>query len=481
MKTLITLALIILVASVVCGRASELVIDDFSHDGEISWTDLQGRGAYTIEWSHSLTQTNWSSDWTRLAHIPATGGVMHVRVPRFFRIRHVSGDAEPAVNKGASTSQAGVTRAPEPPSVAVHERMPAAERFSGEGSGSKADPYRVTTPEQLQELGESLSSHYVLTCDLDLSGTATWDGGKGFRPIGNRAQPFTGVFDGRGHKITGLRIARFGIVTADIGLFGATSPDSWIGNVTVQDAVVAGCDCVGILAGQSHGTVINCHVSGVVSGSGTFGGLAGANHGLISRCSATVGVRPLWVGNHLGGLVGVNNQGAIEDCFALGAVSGRENPGGLLGVNHGGSIVRCYACVQVESSLRGSNNRPGRAAGGLVAFHRGDGGIIRDCFAGGRVTAPVGLPVGSVVGMVGNQAAVTNSYALSAEPGPPETVGHLYADAGPVDCATVPLVRSALFGGPDAALPSWEFGRIWVEAPADRPALYPQLATRLAE
>ena len=65
-----------------------------------------------------------------------------------------------------------------------------------------------------------MSAHYVLVDDIDASATASWDGGKGFSPIGDPAHPFAGSFDGQGHTISGLRIDRFGNVTTYIALFG---------------------------------------------------------------------------------------------------------------------------------------------------------------------------------------------------------------------------------------------------------------------
>mgnify|MGYP001022821200 FL=1 len=76
----------------------------------------------------------------------------------------------------------------------------------------------------LQKVGSGLDgwdpdAAYTLMTNLDASATADWDGGAGFAPIGqNTEEPFTGVFNGNGRRITGLTINRPG--ESDVGLFG---------------------------------------------------------------------------------------------------------------------------------------------------------------------------------------------------------------------------------------------------------------------
>lgn len=68
--------------------ANDFSIESFSRNGEISWTDTNTNGHYRVEWCPSLMQTNWHGDWSGLAQIPATGGVITVSVPRFYRVVH---------------------------------------------------------------------------------------------------------------------------------------------------------------------------------------------------------------------------------------------------------------------------------------------------------------------------------------------------------------------------------------------------------
>ena len=53
-----------------------------------------------------------------------------------------------------------------------------------------------------------MTLHYKLTADLDLSAAAKWNEGKGFAPIGSHSDPFSGIFNGDGYVLRGLRIRR---------------------------------------------------------------------------------------------------------------------------------------------------------------------------------------------------------------------------------------------------------------------------------
>ncbi|MEX0930355.1 MAG: hypothetical protein WDZ79_01610, partial [Candidatus Paceibacterota bacterium] len=140
--------------------------------------------------------------------------------------------------------------------------------FEG-GDGTAANPYRIATCEQLQDLDLRIghqfdTDHYVLTDDIDCSGTSTWNEGKGFKPIG-KSHPgtFRGSLDGQGHRITGLYINR--PEESTVGLFGYTSEAS-ISNITLAGVNVTGERGVGGLIGTgSHSQVTNSRVSGTIT------------------------------------------------------------------------------------------------------------------------------------------------------------------------------------------------------------------------
>ena len=75
------------------------------------------------------------------------------------------------------------------------------------GEGTETNPYKIGTANELAFLAEKINAgedkyvgkHYVLVSDINLAG-------KEWVPIGTKDMPFKGVFDGKNHKIVGLKI-----------------------------------------------------------------------------------------------------------------------------------------------------------------------------------------------------------------------------------------------------------------------------------
>ena len=157
------------------------------------------------------------------------------------------------------------------------------------GTGSKTDPYLISTGGQLNWAGVfpfEWGKHFTLTADVDLSAFT----GNQFNLLGIGSMPFWGTFEGAGHTIY-----NFTFHSADsgyVGLFACILHDETrIQNLCVRNADVSGHDYVGILVGWNSGTISNCSAQGIVHGEGTVGGLVGFNSfGVISGCSTTVGV-----------------------------------------------------------------------------------------------------------------------------------------------------------------------------------------------
>ena len=104
----------------------------------------------------------------------------------------------------------------------------------------------------LQSIGDnaaSFDSKYALGADIDANPTASWNGGLGFAPIGNSAAPFTGVFDGLGHRISGLIIHR--PQQDEVGLFGHAR-NALLQNLQLLDGSTLGKEYVGALVGRSR-------------------------------------------------------------------------------------------------------------------------------------------------------------------------------------------------------------------------------------
>ncbi len=201
--------------------------------------------------------------------------------------------------------------------------------FSGEGSGTVADPYIITTVEQLQAMNDNLSAHYRL-------GTIIYFEDEVFTPIGNETNPFTGSLDGNSFWILNMTISS----TEDyVGLFGHTGPGASITKLGLQMASITGNDRVGALVGHNGGNISECLVNGTVTGYVYVGGLVGANEGLIINSYSTAAVEGDAV---VGGLVGWNNGGEVNRTYAVGSVEGNTDVGGLVGLNAGGDVIASY-------------------------------------------------------------------------------------------------------------------------------------------
>jgi hypothetical protein len=258
----------------------------------------------------------------------------------------------------------------------------------GGGSGTQANPYRISTVSHWQNLMNTSgdwNKYFILTANLDLQGIT-------LSPVGNEVKPFTGVFYGNDNAI---RNAVVNMPGRDyVGLFGYVGTGypgdkGYIHNLGVEDVVIIGGDYVGGLVGLNcnnwYGNITACYATGPVSGVDYVGGLVGRNdYGNITACYAT---GPVSGDSCVGGMVGYQElyQCNFTDCYATGDVSGNDSVGGLVGRNYNGSLNSCYATGSVNGS---------EYVGDLVGENHY--GILTDCYATGDVSGCYG--VGGLVG-----------------------------------------------------------------------------------
>ena len=228
------------------------------------------------------------------------------------------------------------------------------------GDGSVATPYRIADAYGLQGLASTslAGSRYVLANDIDASSSALWNNGTGFLSIGSLANPFTGRFDGQGHRISGLAINRPGSTYS--GLFGYNA--GYVGNLNLVGGSVAGGTYAGALVGYNASAGVIERVSSDigVTGTGDVGALVGTNAGTLSESLATGSAGG---GLNGGGLAGSNaSTGTLRDSYATGSAQGSATAGGLVGFNDG-SLLRVYSTGTASSSVG--------AVGGLVGSNAG--------------------------------------------------------------------------------------------------------------
>jgi len=237
--------------------------------------------------------------------------------------------------------------------TAVAQSAPDCSNVDYQGSGTEADPYQVPNVDELQCIeDQSLGANYTQVSDIDASGTASWNNGKGFEPIGELGgENFTGTFDGNGYNITGLIINRG---RDKVGLFGSTTSSSKVTRVSVTNADISGREEVGGVVGYNTGNISDSHSTGNINGNNA-GGVVGYNEGNVSGSHATSNVNGR---RHLGGLVGQNIRGNVSDSYAVGDVNGSEEIGRLAGEKEG-NISDSYA----TGNVNGSENADGVLGG----------------------------------------------------------------------------------------------------------------------
>ena len=316
--------------------------------------------------------------------------------------------------------------------------LSASQTFAaGDGDTS---PYQITNCQQLQNMNLHVGANYILNNDIDCSATVNINLEYGFVPIGTSADPFTGTFNGAGHKITGLTINRSGInYIGFLGrIFGAT-----IENVGLEDVNIVGGVNVGGISGGSddpdysvHSTISNVYVTGTISGTGNVGGLIGWQR-TPSAIYQTAISQSYFSGNitggasAVGGLIGLitfdtdgtsgNISGVkISECYTNGSIASYAYSGGLVGQLNNGTGTHTNIGLIIENSYSTMSVGGVAQLGGLYGFNSGvDKNSITNSYFGGAVVASGG-GTNHVGGFIGNSTSsnggtgpvdtITNSF-----------------------------------------------------------------------
>lgn len=225
-------------------------------------------------------------------------------------------------------------------------------------------PYSIEKWEHLLWLSQNpdkWGSNFIQTADITFPrDVVTWDRQKGMIPIGNTNTPFTGSYDGKGHKVTFVFIDR----DVDcVGFFGKTD-DALIKNLTVQGSV-RGSMLAGMLCGSLNNSVVeNCATLGSVEcwgQRGEAGGFVGRNlkasriENCFNRCDVEVVDYQEGIA---GGFVAYNNNSNIAFSYSTGLVSDVwRHTGGFVGLaeNSAGLFSRNF----YDAAASGQNDNVG--------------------------------------------------------------------------------------------------------------------------
>lgn len=277
------------------------------------------------------------------------------------------------------------------------------------GDGSESNPYQVSTPDQMNDIGlhtEIWDECFVLTNDIDMGAESN----SGYNIIGiSYESPFTGCFNGNNHMVSNLR---FNDSNRNyVGLFGSLRNDAVIQNLHLVGINIKGKQFVGGLVGSNrNSTIINCSVEGKVSGWNHTGGMLGKNmFSKVYRCWVNADV----VATNLftGGLSGNNQSGEILQCYFIGKISGRETVGGLVGQNtSNGLVAESFSLVDIKGF---------KSIGGLL----GDchGAFVRNCYTAGNLYG-TGQMLGGFTSYI-RDSNIQNCYASIIISGPANYIG----------------------------------------------------------
>lgn len=236
------------------------------------------------------------------------------------------------------------------------------------GSGTAADPYVISSAQDLNNVRNNLSAYYVLDRDIDAEAIGS------FEPIGNAAEgAFTGSFDGQGHTIRNLTVE----CPDDkyVGLFGYS--EGTLTNIKLTNMEISGSRYTGGIVGYQDGDVTNCSIQGKVTAADGIismyaGGVAGYVKGDVSGCSADVQVMATAAGSntnslYAGGVAGYVT-GDVSSCMATGQMVT------YYATNAGGICGRVLGNVKDSKTVKFlySDKHSVQRAGGIAGYCNGN-------------------------------------------------------------------------------------------------------------
>jgi hypothetical protein len=334
------------------------------------------------------------------------------------------------------------------------------------GSGTAADPYRISTVEDLAEVGDcdyDGDYYYSLENDLDISpddnytndGTDWNTTSGGWQPIGEYWDyDFSGHFDGNGHTISGLEIDNsirdndytglfsemnqavikdltiVGEIDADendyIGILAGVDDDSQISNVHIDADITEGDNWVGGLLGWGDGTrMSNITTTGdvfAIDEGDYVGGIVGwvtsdSYEPSLVDSSSDVNVNDVddtdYDNEYVGGLVGEANQLRLLRSSFHGVVKGTDNVGGLVGDSYDLLVHDSHVTVDAEIVVNSVVGEDSDNIGGLVGYS--DASSISSSSFHGTIDTGLGQAVEDIGGIVGDaeQSFIMNVYVAS--------------------------------------------------------------------
>ena len=303
---------------------------------------------------------------------------------------------------------------------------PVLAQFSGSGSGTADDPYRIYNAVQLNQVRNFVGIedvYFSLEADIDMTDwIAENNPVQGWQPIEGGNFGTVLDFNGNGHIIKNLWINRPD--TDYIGLFGRLSAEGSIYDLQLENADYVGGDCIGGIIGSASGMNLeSCDFDGKIAGNNKIGGLLGWTYDFegirivdcVSRCVITGG-------DEIGGIVGNASYSYefdysyrslnVSNCLSYCQIEGNADIGGIIGnaylwSNYGNiHMSECYSF----SVIKGKNNLGG-IVGCYVYNNQGTG--VYDCYSNGNIVgySNIGSIAGNFKGYNLGSVGINNCYS----------------------------------------------------------------------
>ena len=304
---------------------------------------------------------------------------------------------------------------------------PVLAQFSGSGSGTADDPYRIYNAVQLNQVRNFVGIedvYFSLEADIDMTDwIAENNPAQGWQPIGNSssAAAFKGVFNGNGHTISNLWINRPD--TDYIGLFGYVINGS-ISDLNIIDIDFVGQNRVGGISGALTSTNLrNVFVEGMVNGENHIGGMVGYYNLSEDACEiSSCSFKGIIEGaKYVGGVLGYvyssvvpyysdNSDLSLSNCITDCTINVlTSDAGGIVGcITMSGAIQNIDRNIRIDGCQTICNVQGGDRIGGIVGYQdfsnpvKGDI-YIENCYA--HIIASSCEDIGAILGSV-------NSYSM---------------------------------------------------------------------
>ncbi len=291
--------------------------------------------------------------------------------------------------------------------------------FAG-GSGTKRNPYRVSTEEQLKNVALYPDAHYLLINNIVL--TAIEAGNSNFVPLFSDEVMFEGTFDGGGHTIKNLTV--YNEISYYTGLFACVGKTGVVCNLTLENAYICGSNYIGGIAGYSLGSITGCRVVGKfeylpLNEYKVFvGGIAGRADGDLNGCSSAVSVKADGVSGvaYIGGIAGYTSYNMrYKESITVTSDSTMEiTASSTLYV--GGVIGYASESLNLSDSFANGDKTvtsDGSVYVGGLAGDFGTGNTLTSCYATGdmTVTSKFYVYVGGLAGWFYSSSTFTSCYA----------------------------------------------------------------------